>query len=60
MYTYREIKEILQGIPDEQLDQTATVYIEGHHAEYYGLNDHEFTKEDDVLDRNHLLFYVKL
>jgi len=51
--TFRELKENLDSLSDEQLDCDLTVY-DPNEQEFYGANlDLSTTEESDVLDKNH-------
>ena len=56
---YRQLRDILTfEMTDEQLDQTATVYIPGV-DEYYPLHDNlTIVCEDDVLDKGHIVLTI--
>lgn len=49
--TYKELKKILDKLNEEQLEQNATIFING---EYYPINDIRIIKHDDVLDKGHI------
>ena len=55
--TYRELIEALKGLDPEMLDQSATVYL-SETDEYVGIQGVGVTKESDVLDENHIVFFV--
>lgn len=58
--TYKELKEQLDNLSEEQLNQDVTVY-DSHQDEYYGsYTDLEFTPNDetDVLDPNHAYIVI--
>ena len=50
--TYRGLLGHLQIMDKEQLNSTVTVY-DNENGEYYPVEDINFTKETDVLDKNH-------
>lgn len=57
--TYKQLLESLSTLPEEVLQQTATVYL-GQTDEYIQVFGVSFTEEEnDVLDENHLVLEVQ-
>jgi hypothetical protein len=56
--TYKQLLQYLSGLPEEVLQQTATVYLHqtDEYIQVFGLS---FTEENDVLDENHLVLEVQ-
>jgi hypothetical protein len=56
--SWRDIKEMLNKLPEDNLDDTATIYIQSI-DEYYGITG--FTDEDTggVLDEGHSYLVLK-
>lgn len=56
--TYKQLLQSLSTLPEEVLQQTATVYLDqtDEYIQVFGLS---FTKENDVLDENHLVLEVQ-
>lgn len=52
MFTYRQLLEKLNQLPDERLDDTATVYDQVE-DEFYAAHGLEINDLDDVLDLGH-------
>lgn len=52
MITYRELKEKLEKLTEEQLDMNVSFY-DKMNDEYYSGGAFFITDEDDVLDKNH-------
>lgn len=50
--TYRELLNKIKSFTDEQLDMTATIYVNDT-DEFYGVNTVKITTETDTLDENH-------
>lgn len=55
--TYRELKNLLENIGDESLDQNVTVY-DSYEDEYFPTTDTGFCY-DGVLDDGHLFLIIK-
>jgi hypothetical protein len=55
--TYRELIRRLTAIPSERLDDNVTIYDESN-DEYYPVQETFITKENDVLDKGHLVLQV--
>lgn len=58
MITYRELLNKLKSLDEVDLDTTATIFL-SESDEYFAVNKIEVTKEDDVLDADHLILVVK-
>lgn len=56
-YTYKQLKRILDNMSEEELEQTATVYV-GPMDEYMPVCKTGFTSETDILDDGHLVLGV--
>jgi hypothetical protein len=52
--TYQNLKEKLNKLSPEQLNQDVTIYLSGI-VEFHVVDKIVITKEDDVLDRNHVV-----
>lgn len=52
MITWRELRKRLQDMPDERLDDTATVY-DVTADEYFGVEQFKIAEDDGVLDEGH-------
>ena len=56
-YTYRELLEALQELPEHDLDKTATIYDKTFDA-YMPIDYTETTTDDDVLDAHHPVIVI--
>jgi hypothetical protein len=57
--TYRQLLKALTELPQNNLDDTATICIRtGGDAEYYGVNSSAHSENDDVLDKGHFFMIV--
>ena len=56
-YTYRELLEALQELPEHDLDKTATIYDKSFDA-YMPIDYTEKTVDDDVLDAYHPIIVI--
>ena len=56
-YTYRELLEALQELPEHDLDKTATIYDKTFDA-YMPINHTDKTVNDDVLDVHHPVIVI--
>ena len=56
--TYRELLKALQEMPEERLDDTATVF-EPYEGEYVALIDVAEVRGSDVLDDGHIVLNMK-
>lgn len=58
--TYKELIEVLQNIPEERLEDTVTVKVDG---EYYPVGDYSIMHEDDddgdILDHGHFYLIIE-
>ena len=55
--TYRELITILQGLSEEELDQTATV-VNTDSEEVYPISAIKATTETDILDAGHIYLEI--
>lgn len=57
--TYRELLDVLNSLPDDRLDDTATVYVTSA-QEYFGIDDvdHADPMYNSVLDPDHLFLVL--
>ncbi len=58
-YTYKELKNKLQSLPKERLDDTATVYIENEDEYYPIVATATSTEKNDVLDTGHFYLVIE-
>ena len=62
MLTYRKLLEILKDLPDNELDNTATVCLLNV-VEAYGISGFNHVSDDDnfsdILDVGHPILYIK-
>lgn len=47
--TYQELKDELDGLNEDELQQTVTIYDTAD-DEYFGVDDTDFSVESDVMD----------
>jgi len=59
-FSYRKLKDELNRLTDEQLDQDATIYDDDD-KEFYPVEDHDLADEtvQDVLDNGHYFLVIK-
>ena len=56
--TYKQLLDTLSALPEDMLEQTATVYL-GATDEYLAIVSHDTTLEsNDVLDGGHLILEI--
>lgn len=55
-YSYRELKEVLENMTEEELDQIATVHIEN--GEFHTIRTVAITTFDDILAKGQIYLTV--
>lgn len=57
--TYRKLKEAIEAIPENQLDDNVTIYDPADEEFYQALTTEITDEEVDVLDPGHLIIVIQ-